>query len=289
MYIEPVRQLTKFSLLAPPTLAFKLEEMMKRIASFAIAILLLCFVTSPIMAQGVISLDHVDGETEPGQIVAGGTVTFHIRLNNITSFDLSGSTNGFRIYSPDGGIWSPIVGDTTSIGWGEFYDGGLFLSQSSVTGSDADTIGFGGFAMMKPGMEVGFNQVVYSISTQIDPSQNGKTFCIDSCYYAPAGYWFWSHSTDGSSTPTWDGPHCFVASGCCFGIHGNVNGDTEDIIDISDLVYLVDYMFTSGSEPPCMTEANIDGIGAGNGIDISDLVYLVDYMFSGGPAPVSCF
>ena len=125
---------------------------MKRFASFAITVLLLCFATSPIMAQGAISLDHVDGEGEPGQISAGGTVTFHIRLNNSSSYDLLGSTNGFRLYSPDGGTWSPIVGDTASIGWGEYFDGGLFLSPSSVTGSGADTIGFGGFAMMKPGM-----------------------------------------------------------------------------------------------------------------------------------------
>ena len=262
---------------------------MKRFASFAIAILLLCLAASPLMAQGAVSLDHVDGESDPGQIVAGGPVTFHIRLNNATSFDLLGSTNGFRIYSPDGGIWSPIVGDTASIGWGEIFDGGLFLSPGSVTGSGADTIGFGGFAMMKPGMVVGFDQVVYSISMQIDPTQNGKTFCIDSSYYAPAGYWFWSHSADGNSAPTWDGPHCYVASGCCLGFRGNIDSDVGDNIDISDLVYMVDYMFTGGPEPTCWTEANVDGIGADDELDISDLVYLVDYMFTGGPLPVACF
>ena len=87
----------------------------------------------------------------------------------------------------------------------------------------------------------------------------------------------------------------FVISGvetipCCQGIRGNVDGDPEDLIDISDLVYLVDYMFTGGSAPTCWEEANVDGNGLDDdsGIDISDLVYLVDYMFNGGPAPVSC-
>ncbi len=28
-----------------------------------------------------------------------------------------------------------------------------------------------------------------------------------------------------------------------------MNGDVEETIDISDLVYLVDYMFTGGPEP----------------------------------------
>jgi hypothetical protein len=56
-----------------------------------------------------------------------------------------------------------------------------------------------------------------------------------------------------------------------------------DGVTISDLVYLVDYMFLGGLPPPVMEAANVDGFGA---IDIADLVYLVDYMFNGGPAPV---
>ena len=80
---------------------------------------------------------------------------------------------------------------------------------------------------------------------------------------------------------------------CCVGIRGNVDGDVGDNIDISDLVYLVDYMFTGGPAPTCWEEANVDGSGDGppdgsEDIDISDLVYLVDYMFNGGPAPVAC-
>ena len=59
------------------------------------------------------------------------------------------------------------------------------------------------------------------------------------------------------------------------------------MIDIADLVWLVDYMFTNGPLPPCWDEGDIDGNGV-IPIDISDLVYLVDYMFTGGPAPLPC-
>ena len=82
-----------------------------------------------------------------------------------------------------------------------------------------------------------------------------------------------------------------VCEDCCLPpIRGNVDYDPGDAIDISDLVYLVDYMFTSGPEPVCWSEANVDGNGPdhSSGIDISDLVYLVDYMFNGGPEPVAC-
>ena len=81
---------------------------------------------------------------------------------------------------------------------------------------------------------------------------------------------------------------------CCLGeIRGNVDNDPGDAIDISDLVFLVDYMFTGGPAPTCWEEANIDGSGDGppdgsEDIDISDLVYLVDFMFNEGPAPLPC-
>jgi hypothetical protein len=224
---------------------------MKRGASLVAIISVLFLSASPIAAQGSISLDHVDGMGEPGEIIAGQTVRFHLRLTNGSAFDLMGSTNGFRFYSTDGGVWSPIVADSANIGWGEIFDGGLFFTPGSVTGSGADTI-------------------------------------LDSSFYPPAGYWFWSHSTNGNSVPSWDGPHCFVAAGCCVGIRGNVNGDAGDVIDISDLVYLVDYMFADGPEPPCFDEGNINGDGATD-IDISDLVHLVDYMFTDGPPPADCF
>lgn len=74
---------------------------------------------------------------------------------------------------------------------------------------------------------------------------------------------------------------------CCIGIRGNVDDDTTQTIDISDLVYLVDFMFQAGPESPCFDEADIDGSGA-EPIDISDLVMLVDYMFNQGPEPAPC-
>lgn len=72
---------------------------------------------------------------------------------------------------------------------------------------------------------------------------------------------------------------------CIVPIRGNVDFDLGDNVDISDLVYLVDFMFVGGPPPSCFDEGNLDGVG---GIDISDLVYLVDYMFVGGPAPAPC-
>jgi hypothetical protein len=72
---------------------------------------------------------------------------------------------------------------------------------------------------------------------------------------------------------------------CIQPIRGDMdyNGD----IDISDLVYLVDYMFNEGKSPWCFEEADLS-LDTSMQLDISDLVYLVDYMFSGGPPPPLC-
>lgn len=73
--------------------------------------------------------------------------------------------------------------------------------------------------------------------------------------------------------------------GCCIGIRGNIDSDIEEIIDVSDLVFFVDYQFRNGDAPACTDEADlvVDGV-----IDVSDLVFMVDYQFRQGDAPPAC-
>ncbi len=62
---------------------------------------------------------------------------------------------------------------------------------------------------------------------------------------------------------------------------GDVNNDGT--VDISDSVYIMDYIFSGGPAPSPITAGDIDGDGL---VTISDVVYLMDYIFQGGPAPV---
>ncbi|MCB2229084.1 hypothetical protein KQH82_00070 [bacterium] len=75
--------------------------------------------------------------------------------------------------------------------------------------------------------------------------------------------------------------------GCCVGNTGNVNNDSEDTVDLSDLMYFVNYLFNSGPAPACVAEANTNGDGSGI-TDLSDLIYLVNYLFISGAAPAPC-
>ncbi len=61
---------------------------------------------------------------------------------------------------------------------------------------------------------------------------------------------------------------------------GDSNGDGA--LDLSDGIYVLNYLFLGGSEPGCMEAANTNDDSA---IDISDGVYVLTYLFLGGPAP----
>ncbi|MDH3890775.1 MAG: hypothetical protein OEV49_06795 [candidate division Zixibacteria bacterium] len=80
----------------------------------------------------------------------------------------------------------------------------------------------------------------------------------------------------------------FETASCCIGaIRGNVDYDPGDNIDISDVIYMVDFMFTGGPTPICFEEADTDGDFVTE-LNVADLVYLVDFIFLGGPAPPPC-
>jgi hypothetical protein len=63
-------------------------------------------------------------------------------------------------------------------------------------------------------------------------------------------------------------------------LRGDANGD--GVIDISDVVYLINYLFIHGPAPVPLAagDATCDGV-----VDASDLVYLLNYLFAHGPAP----
>ncbi|MDF1543857.1 MAG: dockerin type I domain-containing protein [bacterium] len=83
------------------------------------------------------------------------------------------------------------------------------------------------------------------------------------------------------------GPHAelitVAGSTSCCKIKGDIN--SSGAVDISDLTFLVSYMFEAGASPECEKEADLDLNGQ---IDISDLTYMIEYMFGGGPAPPAC-
>ena len=63
-------------------------------------------------------------------------------------------------------------------------------------------------------------------------------------------------------------------------ICGDVNGDLAT--NISDMTYLVEFLFNDGPEPVATFAADFNCDGA---VNITDMTYLVTYLFNNGPAP----
>ncbi len=134
------------------------------------------------------------------------------------------------------------------------------------------------------GMSVFTNGYPVPTCCEVDTIR-GACCLPDTCYTLSPG----NCVATGGGVYQGDGIYCIDdPCSCCIGIRGNVDNDSSDVIDISDLVHLVDFMFNGGPEPECMEEADINGDGGSTPIDIADLVHLVDYMFNEGPPPADC-
>jgi len=106
--------------------------------------------------------------------------------------------------------------------------------------------------------------------------------CIDSVIkVGAAGDWLWDDGS-GNIDPTFNegnGAHCIIyytPEMLC----GDVTYDSK--VNVSDVVYLINYIFSGGPipEPYSIGDANCDG-----SVNLGDVVYITRYVFRGGNPP----
>ncbi|MFC1475173.1 PKD domain-containing protein [Candidatus Zixiibacteriota bacterium] len=206
-----------------------------RIFILAITILIIFLSNIYSAPNGIITLDHIDGNVAGNQI-GSGDLYFYFRVNLFNESDnVKGYTNGFRFYSPEGATWSPLIGDTLN-GVNDNFDLISGIGYIGVTGSGADTISFYGLILQDIGWVPGFNQVCFSVQTAINTSDHGKTLCVDSSWYPPTGRWLWSGGAAGTVPPEWGGPYCFKINDCVgtIGPDRDSDGLPDDCDDCPD-------------------------------------------------------
>lgn len=188
-----------------------------------------------------------------------------------------------------------------------------------VTESWSDTSGFLRFAIGTDIVDFSINPTkndhwLYISYTLVDPSdvtakiynqQGGLVKTVfDGQQFSGACYFIWT-GTDNAGQPVPTGNYRLeLVSTCAYystatGLPVNVvtkeewfyhsdylpgDIDNSGSYDVSDLVWLVDYMFLGGLPPiPYLCVGDIDASGA---IDIGDLLYLVDWLFIQGDPPL---
>ena len=60
------------------------------------------------------------------------------------------------------------------------------------------------------------------------------------------------------------------------------DADGSGFVDIDDVIFLIDYIFSDGPAPEPLESGDVD---CSEAIDIDDVVYLIAYIFASGPAP----
>jgi dipeptidyl aminopeptidase/acylaminoacyl peptidase len=76
--------------------------------------------------------------------------------------------------------------------------------------------------------------------------------------------------------PIWDGWPSWGRM-CILG-----DADSNGTIDISDVMYLINYLFRGGPEPEPWIAGDSNNDGR---VSVSDVIYLINYLFKGGPKP----
>jgi len=117
------------------------------------------------------------------------------------------------------------------------------------------------------------------LATMTFKLEDTTTICVDSCHWPPGSRFAFARMDAVTYIPRLSMPCGTVEAHC-----GDSNGDRK--IDLSDLVYLINYLYKTG-EPPvplCRGDANCDG-----GRDLVDVIVLINFLYKGGsPLCLEC-
>ena len=113
------------------------------------------------------------------------------------------------------------------------------------------------------------------LATMTFKVEDTTTVCVDSCCWPPECIFIFSRMDAVTYMPRLSMPCGTVEAHC-----GDSNGDRR--IDLSDLVYLINYLYKTGDPPVplCRGDANCDG-----GRDLVDVIVLVNFLYKGGSPP----
>jgi hypothetical protein len=208
-------------------------------------------INSQVYALTVYGTDLIAGGTFTQ---AGGTSANYIARWNGSSWSSLGSGMG-------GGSFTHV--SALTVYSGNLIAGGDFTQASGTSANYIASWNGSSWSALGSGMSGGTYTKVFALTVYNSDLIAGGDFT--QAGGIPANY-----------LARWDGTSWSRVGYIC----GDASGD--GVIDISDVVYLINYLFVGGPAPVPLGagDANSDGV-----VDVSDVVYLINYLFAGGPHP----
>jgi len=239
---------------------------------------------------GSVTVDLVAGAAGYNSLAIGQPITFRFQIQNSSESDIRFLSNGFTLYSPDGADWESHTvqseeGDI-EIGAGQVHftsssEDPLLegLMQSGCEVADADRFGLVSLSFW--GIPPGHGGDFYYLSIgSFGPDDIGKTIVLDTSSFGNAGSWEWLANGWTRVIPSWDGPFSFTIEEPDY---QPGDADNSGTVDLSDLTFIVAYLFNGGAAPATPEACDVDGNC--NIINIADLTYLVNFLFLNGDSP----
>lgn len=151
-------------------------------ASNLYTILTVCLMTVVLSSGAVygqttaVSVESVQGSIDENSITTGQPIVFSLRLTNLGTEANYNTSNGFRIFSPDGAAWGDISGRGSErlIGnYTQFFVNRFSNGRTEDFGRGADTIGFAGYTIdASAGLSAPWDEV--SLEIVIGPIDNSQ-------------------------------------------------------------------------------------------------------------------
>ena len=117
-------------------------------------------------------------------------------------------------------------------------------------------------------------------ATKVTQGQSITSWQVNSELPDESWYWWRARSFDGTCYSNWSEKSKFYYVEARQISYGDL--DHDGTIDVSDIVFLINYVFYDGSAPQPIRSGDVN---ADHLIDIADVVYLINYLFESGPVP----
>lgn len=143
-------------------------------------------------------------------------------------------------------------------------------------------------------------QLLGSVYFSVTNWSSPDCVCFDTSTIGPNSGVIFVDGSNQAYEPIWTGSACLFTGEdsdgdgvgnacqfCCIGTVGNIDCDSQEIVDIADLTALIDHLFVT-LEPLCCTgEGNIDSDPLGE-TGLADLTMLIDHLFISRTAVGNC-